>query len=706
MSRNGMLLASLAVCAAGLIGFGLGRLGGGSADPVSAQPFTVSAGVHGNEAATDRHPAVSDPLRGSALAERRRLLERVARMSLTELRKTARLALEDAAMAGERGPGENNAAELALLRLADEAPEETYAWLVGKDLELRQFFRYWGSLDLDAALDTISGLQRNQQQVPLNAAVLGLAESNAGLAWRQWQTFSETRSGVSLSPTVVSSLFGQWARQDAASAKLALEGISDPNVAGYAFDGFLKVLAEIEPFSAAELYLERHNTSFFQSNEDAGSLSGSSVFEALTRADPDAALRSFEQLRGEARDAAARAIVDVLASSDRDAAFAFVDRLPTRLRQQGQKSILRQWLDDDAAGALAYLEAEGTPALRADLGSQIAETIAERDGALAALDWISGNLAGDLQFRAADAAMSFFDPSDAAQRDAVFNLPASPMRTAALKSLIRQWPGASIAEALAWADGLPPGPDRYDLRQMAVQRFAKIDPRRALASVDWATELQPGGILEGNVNLFRDLARSLPAREADAALDWIETLPDGDERAVAISAFFSQLADTQPDRLAELVAVTEDLRLREQAQQAWLDTMVDEAPERVASQLAQVPELDPNYSLTRRLAARWFATDPAAAHSWLERVPEGPQFDAAIDSLVHVMRDTDPAYAFEWAQLMSPGRYRTSNLEQLVRRWAALEPEAAAKAVEEGDFNPEVRHALQGALQQPELRLP
>jgi hypothetical protein len=186
-----------------------------------------------------------------------------------------------------------------------------------------------------------------------------------------------------------------------------------------------------------------------------------------------------------------------------------------------------------------------------------------------------------------------------------------------------------------WLASLPPS-DRGDFKVWALMSWSASDP---VAAIDWLAE-HPLKIKSWENPLFAEFSRQAPER----FVQWVDTLPEGDQRNSAQFAMADMLA---------------------------LQGRTNEA-------LDALPAKIPNENMARAAAAKLASADPLAVGQWVATLPAGSTQSMAALGLVETWVQRSPQDAARWIETLPPGGARDAGSEALATALAPNEPDSAA----------------------------
>jgi hypothetical protein len=204
------------------------------------------------------------------------------------------------------------------------------------------------------------------------------------------------------------------------------------------------------------------------------------------------------------------------------------------------------------------------------------------------------------------------DPSGASSR--MEQIPAGPMRVAALDQVAIAWANRDTGAAAIWARELADG-ERQKLLGLIASEAVRTTPVDALRL---ATELSPGGARD---SLIARAAAEWVADDASGATEWARQLPDEALRCETLAAVATALSDRDPVGAASL-------------------TVRDLPPGRAQSDAVV------------SIAQRWAQQDPEKAAAWVEQFPDGELRLAAVENVAAIWSQTNAPQARRWSDRM------------------------------------------------------
>lgn len=201
--------------------------------------------------------------------------------------------------------------------------------------------------------------------------------------------------------------------------------------------------------------------------------------------------------------------------------------------------------------------------------------------------------------------------------------PASAGRNEMLGFAAAAWAPRDPTTALAWARALAPGADRTRTLTSMAFALAQTEPERALVVLPDLPEGRDRWLIIGAIG------RTWVARRPQDAWAWARQLPAGAARDAALAGIETGLgwsrrqranaAIAAADRAASGIVASSPGFAREQALRREFDEVLRSSPAQAADWLETTPLPDRHAEMVDEVARRWLAVNPAAARAWMER---------------------------------------------------------------------------------------
>jgi len=190
--------------------------------------------------------------------------------------------------------------------------------------------------------------------------------------------------------------------------------------------------------------------------------------------------------------------------------------------------------------------------------------------------------------------------------------------------------------------------------------------------------------LEGEIPERMHLLYAMPSllsRDEDAAIRWVEELPNGHmkQRALSLVALhsvkeadareFLETGEWLKPYAAQPVAgeavgnlAAEWVVVDHQAAWQWLESLpAGKAKEQGVADFT----------------SRWAGEDPAAAGDWLNAMEPGPSLDPALAAYALLFSYATPEVAIDWSLSITEERLRKETTQRVYERWLRSDPVAA-----------------------------
>lgn len=177
-------------------------------------------------------------------------------------------------------------------------------------------------------------------------------------------------------------------------------------------------------------------------------------------------------------------------------------------------------------------------------------------------------------------------------------------------------------------------------------RWIDRNPHEAL---EFARRLPPGEVRN---TFLRQLLVAWAGKDTASALSWSDQLENDSEHRYARSTICTELAKEDPRQALELA----------------IGHGADEASD----------------GLLENLAMQWADRETTSAMEWVRSQPSVEWKERLVARVAYVLAKTDPcAAACRVAEDMTPGTAQNEAVISVVHQWAQIDPEAAARWVDE-----------------------
>jgi hypothetical protein len=279
----------------------------------------------------------------------------------------------------------------------------------------------------------------------------------------------------------------------------------------------------------------------------------------------------------------------------------------------------------------------------------------------AALDWLNQVATGDIYDKTVKdifAGLDYTNPSLAGSM--LDKIPEPDVRDTMTTSLVESWRQSDPDAALQWAQSLPDSEQAIRDKAMTqlVGDLARINPVAIASLVE--NSPNPAQYLSSAPTI----AASLATVDPQAALAWVNNLPDGDTKNSALknalvmmsvsnfseawndavnltnaSGAIDLIVEKNPTEAAPLIGQLPTEAARVSATTALVMTLAESNPTQATALLGQLPSGDAQNNATRSLAATWAVEDTQGFTTWVNTLPPGSQHDAAVSSAVEAVQN-------------------------------------------------------------------
>ncbi len=308
--------------------------------------------------------------------------------------------------------------------------------------------------------------------------------------------------------------------------------------------------------------------------------------------------------------------------------------------------------------------------------------------------------------QAADTAAGMSAEEVRAALDRIREMEAGPARSSAEALLTRRWAQLEPLKTLEWIGSVTEPMRRHDLKHEALRGWAETEPMQALVYA----EMNPGEFLDGG--RFRDIFEGVKtadtgtalafldqldtskygeaaadiiwshfARDREAVLAKIDSMPDGDLRRLSVDRVIDHWARYDPVAAKAWMEThtTPDNRLTAQIELGESWARVD--PRAATQWFSQLPEDQQNPKILDRIVGRWIQYEPETGIDWLRSQPVTPVLDNARTERARRLAGRDPVEAMLWTQTISDPKRRASTEEHIAWEWYRRDRTAAVDYV-------------------------
>jgi len=314
----------------------------------------------------------------------------------------------------------------------------------------------------------------------------------------------------------------------------------------------------------------------------------------------------------------------------------------------------RSTIDTDPAAALAWLDQVATGTTYDNAVKDIFSNLAQTNPAAAAA--LIANIT---------------DPSD---------------RSAAIAQTVARWLTKNPQDALSWAASLPDtdAVARATAVQSIVANWSGKNLSDAIAYAQ--SNLSPEAMLAVTPTFAKAMAKTDP----QAALNWVNTLPDSTAKDQSISTILVGVASSDFQTAWAYTQTMPDGTGRTAA----MDSLVATLSKTNAAQAASLLGTGDSNMAVKAIATNWAKQDPTAAAAWITSLPPGNNYDNAATSFAQAQKTKDPASAFTFANTIANNNSRSYYVSQVINSWATKDPAAALAAVQSANISDKARAVL------------
>ena len=432
----------------------------------------------------------------------------------------------------------------------------------------------------------------------------------------------------------------EWLRVDPQAAITGMLAGSEKTRAN--LSGVLSEIANLAPARLAEVVaaLPKSDSRWDTTAQDA--------FAIFAQKDPASARAAAESINGPLRGQALAGVAKAWGEKDGPAALAWTQAMPAgEARDAAMKAVLVGWAKNDPVTALAKIDLVPPGGeenyFASDVGAQVLREAATKDWD-ATVTWLREH-PGKLGSSSLNGMMGVLG----------HRLNVDPAGT--LRSLAQS--------------GLP-GLTQVLSNSLLNEGYAQHD-----AIAQWL-EQQPANDFTRGVRSA--LLNALSYKEPEAAMAWLEKLPDTEENR----QFFQQGAmgllngGSQMDRFEDLLGKVSP-KLRPYLLESGFSFGVGNGhadPVKWLPRLNELPAEQRPHAVSA-LAGGWAGSDPQAAIAWASALTDSAQREQALGSAVMTWATADIYESSQWVNALPPGKTRDVAAQNVARSLTNSSPEAA-----------------------------
>ena len=225
------------------------------------------------------------------------------------------------------------------------------------------------------------------------------------------------------------------------------------------------------------------------------------------------------------------------------------------------------------------------------------------------------------------------------------------------EAMLSGWASVNPQAALSWAR------ENESLKDEEQKRGNEllIGVMKGMAETDLAgaTELMK----ELNYVLYLEnaastLMASAWAKGEQAAIDWVDSFPEGKARNSAYKALGKRLIREDIGRAVEWVDSMDESEIKTKIARETAEAMVILSPKKAADWVARMPVGEARSASMERVVSEWVEQDPAATAEWLNQFPNDQSIDGALAIFAHEVAEKQPQSALQWAQSIEDSERR------------------------------------------------
>lgn len=348
--------------------------------------------------------------------------------------------------------------------------------------------------------------------------------------------------------------------------------------------------------------------------------------------------------------------------------------LATSATDELEQSLVNRWANLDPIGAAEYaadaVAQGGSPRLL-----QTAAMAWAKYDPSSASQWAAGldsPLARDTAIGQIFNTWSETNPVQAA--GAIDQLPLGSAQTVATSAVAKNFVRGNLNAAVQWAEGLS-GPVQRAATREIVNLWSISDPQ---AAGNWIMQ-RAAPHLRGEA--LGQLAGSWVSRDPGAAIEYAQTIANADLKEGFIKSAMNRFASMDPIAAADW--------LSSEASKPYASSLVggvssrwaDFDPGTAAGWASSITDTNLRNKALAAVSTSWGKNNPDAAAQWIGSLRDIQAKDVATAAFSVELARANPAMAAQWASRISdPGKLANS-MNQIVRNWKKIDPNAARSFV-------------------------
>lgn len=387
--------------------------------------------------------------------------------------------------------------------------------------------------------------------------------------------------------------------------------------------------------------------------------------------------------------------------------------------------LAERWLEQDPAGALAWVGQIRDTHQRSMFGARLAAAWARKDPN-AALEWVKSQPSGDRSYMLSSVITEWTVRDPRAAREYALGLPEGEDRAVAIFSVaceigIKHGDARGFLEVHQQLDSpqgnfrraelfrdiiarsrkeyqegaellrdLPASEKNQQLFDRYLSRWLFDEPEKA------GQFLKDGNLFEKMPEAARNYALQLARKDADSAAKWANELPPGMSRDFVHCAITYGLATEDPERAATILEREVPAHLQpstarllaeqwfnkdQQGATAWAQSLNNETARAVAC---------------AAIVETWSHKDPTGpVAQWIESLPPGSAYDVAVAAYAGNINATDREAALAWVSTIGDPQLRQLQVESYAKAWLQHDRAEATRWIEQAEtLSPEMKQRL------------
>ena len=286
------------------------------------------------------------------------------------------------------------------------------------------------------------------------------------------------------------------------------------------------------------------------------------------------------------------------------------------------------------------------------------------------------------------------DPASAAND--VKNLGPGDYRQSAIVQLCHCWADTDTPAALAWAQSLPSEVERSAAVNEVVAHWARKDPSAAAQFANEHSELP--------FTTVSEIAAAWSQNDLTGATNWVENLPDGENKNAALLALAGSVEKSAPELAAKLCALlttqTTTSTLTNGVIQGIADSLAKDDLTNAVAWACSLKDDDARHTALSVVSDSWAQNDPKGMATYALGLPPGNAQTQYLTAACKQLARRDLPGTVDMLEQLSDAEVRRTILEQVGQNCALPQLNPAAQYIAAMPAGGDQKAVIKGLLAQ------